>query len=163
MKCLLGPIAPLNASHNRACIVWQVRRRSVERAFIAQSIVTHICLWTPRHLFCVRSCTQNPIFARRELGPRAGAAAHMNWPASLLAGFCALYRLRSSRSRSAAVPSPITSHFNLNLLHSFPLDLQSFALVGQFASTPQPNRIGFLFRPHLFFVDFDAVPDPRQP
>ena len=100
-----------------------------------------------------------PLFkssGEREQAP--GAAIHIHELASLTA--CRLLCFVSSTSKSAVVPSPITAHFSL--LHSFPLDPQSFALVGQFASTPRPNRIGFRFRPHLFIVDF-ARRCPRSP
>lgn len=76
-----------------------------------------------------------------------------------LAGFvlCILYVL------VGLATEPVTAHFYL--LHTFPLDPPSFAPVGQFASSQvgQPDRIGLSFRPHLFIVDFEAVPNPRQP
>lgn len=78
----LGPIAPLNASHSYVgillIIVREVRRRSVERAFLAQKIVTLFVSWQEALVLCpfgrARKSQFSPL-TRLAGSDREGAAA----------------------------------------------------------------------------------------
>ena len=76
-QCLLGPIAPLNASHN-IIVHDEVRRRSVERAFLAQKIVTLFVSWQEALVLCpfgrARKSQFSPL-TRLAGSDREGAAA----------------------------------------------------------------------------------------